>query len=241
MNTLVLVTGACAGGWSWRKLAPLLRAAGHDVHTPTLTGLGERVHLARPDIDLDTHATDLANVLAFEELRGATLVGWSYGGAVITAVAERAPERLAQLIYLDAPVPADGQSFYDALPTGAALLAAHRAAGEAAGVPGFWPVPEEYLRSLLPDAADRDWLLAKMVPHPIATLTQPVRLRNPAAARLPRAYVDCTEDWDPGEPEPAYLARVRAEPGWRYRMLPANHLAPVTAPRATADLLLSLL
>src|SRR5215212_9811239 len=102
--TFVLVPGGWCGGWIWKKLSPLLRAAGHDVYTPTPTGLGERAHLARPDVDLDTHILDVVNVVVFEDLRDVILLGWSYGGMVITGVADRAAERLAQLIYFDAAV-----------------------------------------------------------------------------------------------------------------------------------------
>ena len=105
MATFVLVHGGWAGGWQWREVASLLRAAGHDVFTPTLTGLGERVHLASPDVGLDTHIQDILMVLEYEELRDVILVGYSYSGMVITGVAERAPERLAHLVYLDAYVP----------------------------------------------------------------------------------------------------------------------------------------
>src|SRR5688500_20382835 len=107
MATFVLVPGGWSGGWAWNKLTPYMRAAGHDVYTPTPTGLGERVHLAHPDIDLDTHITDVVNVLAFEDLRDVILLGWSYGGMVISGVADRAAERLAQLVYFDAVVPTD--------------------------------------------------------------------------------------------------------------------------------------
>ena len=238
MATFVLVAGACSGGWVWKKLAPLLRAAGHEVSTPTLTGLGERVHLGHPDIDLDTHITDIVNVLAFDDLQDVILIGWSYGGMVITGVADRVPERLAQVVYLDADVPEDGQTSYDVEANGEELLAADLAASEAAGTPGYWPVPVEYVRAQVADEADRVWLLAKMVPHPLATFAQPVHLRNPITVL--RAYVYCTEDRDPGGSEPAYLGRARSEPGWRYRELAANHMAPVTAPRETAELLLSL-
>ena len=137
MATFVLVHGAWAGAWIWKKIIPLLRAAGHDVHATTATGLGDRVHLADPAIDLDTHITDVVNVLEFEELTDVTLVGWSYGGMIITGVAERVPERLAQLVYLDADVPADGENSYDAELYSEEVRAADRAAAEAAGMPGF--------------------------------------------------------------------------------------------------------
>ena len=135
MATFVLVPGGWSGGWIWKKLSPLLRATGHDVYTPTPTGLGERVHLAHSNVNLDTHITDMVNVLIFEDMRDVILLGWSYGGMVIAGVADRAAERLAQLIYFDAVVPVSGQSEYDADPNVAGRHAAERAA-EAAGTPG---------------------------------------------------------------------------------------------------------
>ena len=137
MATFVLVHGAWAGSWVWKKIIPLLRAAGHDVYATTATGLGDRVHLAGPAVDLDTHITDVVNLLEFEELTEVTLVGWSYGGMIITGVAERVPERLAGLVYLDAFVPADGENSYDAERSAEDVRAADRAAAEAAGMPGF--------------------------------------------------------------------------------------------------------
>ncbi len=107
--TFVLVHPAWFGGWCWGKVTPLLRDRGHDVYTPTLTGLGERAHLANPEISLATHIEDVVNVLEFEDLQRVILVGNSSGGMVITGVADRVPERLAQVVYLDAFVPEDGQ------------------------------------------------------------------------------------------------------------------------------------
>jgi pimeloyl-ACP methyl ester carboxylesterase len=241
MATFVLVHGAWAGGWVWRKIIPLLRAAGHDVYATTATGLGDRVHLAGPAVDLDTYITDVVNVLAFEELTGVTLVGWSYGGMIITGVADRVPERLAALVYLDAAVPADGQDSYDAEPSPAEARATDRAAAEAAGMPGFLPVAPyaDWLGSMMPDPHDRAWVFAKLVPQPLATCTQPIRLGNPAAAAVPRVFVFCTEGkGDAGDDQT--VARVRSAPGWQYRELAGNHLAPINAPQATAEVLLSL-
>jgi pimeloyl-ACP methyl ester carboxylesterase len=157
MAAIVLVHGAWAGAWIWKKIIPLLRAAGHDVHATTATGLGDRVHLADPATDLDTHITDVANVLEFEELTDVTLVGWSYGGMIITGVAERVPERLAQLVYLDANVPADGENSYDAELYSEEARAADRDAAEGAGMPGFLVIDPyvEWIRSLTPDPADQ--------------------------------------------------------------------------------------
>ena len=240
MATFVLVTGTHVGGWSWKKVTPLLRAAGHEVFTPTLTGLGERVHLATPDVDLDTHVTDIVNVLEYEDLRDVTLVGYSYGATVIAGVAERAPERLARLVFGDGAVPTDGQSAYDAGEASEAHRAAEWAAADAAGTPGYAPVPADRVAALIADEADRAWVIAKMTPHPLATLTQPLRLGNPAATTLPRAFIYCPEGKIAGGPMERLAARLRADPGWRYREVAANHAAPWTAPRTLAEAFLSL-
>jgi pimeloyl-ACP methyl ester carboxylesterase len=116
MATFVIVHGAWSGGHAWRWVRPLLRSAGHEVFTPALTGLGERSHLASAQVDLETHVRDVIAVLEYEDLREVVLVGHSYGGMVISGVADRVPERLALLVYLDAEVPMDGQSELDLLP-----------------------------------------------------------------------------------------------------------------------------
>jgi pimeloyl-ACP methyl ester carboxylesterase len=195
--------------------------------------------LAHANVDLNTHITDVVNVLVFDDLHDVALLGWSYGGMVITGVADRVPERLAQLIYFDAVVPEDGQSEYDADPNVAGRHTAEREA-EAAGTPGFQPVPVDYLRARVTEEDDLAWLLAKMVPHPIKTFAQQIQLGNPAADSISRTFVFCTEGKEPGFQTIQTAKRLQADPGWRYRELAANHMAPVTAPRETADLLLSL-
>lgn len=110
MATFVLVQGAFVGGWCWRWVASELRSTGHEVHAPTLTGLGERLHLASPRVDLDTHIEDVANVLRYEDLAGVVLVGWSYGGMAVAGAADRVPERVTHLVYLDSDVPRDGDT-----------------------------------------------------------------------------------------------------------------------------------
>jgi pimeloyl-ACP methyl ester carboxylesterase len=243
MATFVLVHGAWGGGWVWKKVIPLLRTAGHDVHASTGTGLGDRVLLAGPAVNLDTHITDVVNLLQFEGLTEVILVGWSYGGMIITGVAERVPERLARLVYLDALVPADGENSYDAEHSSEGVRAADRAAAEAAGMPGFLVVEPyaDWLASLTLDPADRDWLLAKLVPQPLATYTQPIRLGNPAAAEVPRTFVSCTEGKEAGDVFAHTASQLRSDPGWHYRELTNNHLAPINAPQATAEVLLSLI
>ena len=119
MAVFVVAHGAWSAAWAWKKMRPLLRAAGHEIWTPTYTGLGERGHLASPAVDLDTHIRDVVGVLEMEDLRDIILIGHSYGGMVATGVADRARERIAQLVYLDAFVPQDGQSLFDLQPAAA--------------------------------------------------------------------------------------------------------------------------
>jgi pimeloyl-ACP methyl ester carboxylesterase len=237
MTTLVLVPGAWSGRWIWQWLAPHLRDAGHTLHPIALSGLGERVDLAHPGITLDTHITDVVTALEFADLRDVVLVGHSYAGMVIAGVADRVPERLAQVIYLDATVPEDGQSSYDAWPEEAGLEADERQRAEEAGTPGFLPPPLGWIEEAVADEAVRAVMLARMTPHPLATFTQPIRLSNPDAARVPRAFLFCTIT---SESEPPFLARVRSDPAWHYAEIPFEHLAPVTAPRETAEALLAL-
>ena len=118
MATFLVCHGAWLAGWAWKKVRPLLRAAGHEVFTPTYTGLGERAHHASPAVDLEMHIADALAVIEFEALEDITLVGHSYGGMVATGVADRVPERIRQLVYLDAFVPGHGQSLLDLLPPG---------------------------------------------------------------------------------------------------------------------------
>lgn len=235
MATFVIVHGAWSGAHAWRRVRPGLRAAGHDVFTPALTGLGERAHLARPDVNLDTHVQDVVNVLEYEDLREVHLVGHSYGGVVITAAAEHVVDRLVQLVYLDAEVPQDGQSEYDLTPAEerAAYEQAVRTKGDGWRIPP--PVPERLPDDLPPDIR---WTLSRMVPQPVQTFTQPARLTG-AASRVGRTYISCTEG-KAGQPVPAYVQAARTEPGWRFRELEAGHAAHVTAPDALVELLLEL-
>jgi pimeloyl-ACP methyl ester carboxylesterase len=233
--TFVLVHGAWHGGWCWRKVVPLLRAGGHAVHTPTLTGLGERAHLATREVGLDTHVQDLLNVLLFEDLREVVLVGHSYGGLVIAGTAEQAPERLAHLVYLDALVADDGQSCLDLLGPAARapLEEVVRSGGEG------WRLPIDVEPTLdsygVVDPAERRWMAERLVPHPWKTLTDRLRLPIGHGGALPRTFVDCPR----GRAGPSGGAeRARSEPGWRSRQIDTGHDAMVTAPRELVELLL---
>lgn len=234
MTTYVLIHGAWHGGWCWQRVARLIRATGHEVFTPTLTGLGERAHLLNPAIDLNTHVQDVVGGLEYEGLQGVVLVGHSYGGMVITAVAEQAAERLAQLVYLDAFVPQDGQAMVDLMsPEGRSrLLERTRTEGEEWKVSSF---PAQAFGITAAD--DLQWVSARLGPQPLKTFTQPVKLTSPAARALPRTYIYCMQP--PMGPFGPFAERAKAE-GWRYRELATGHDAMITKPKELVDLLLEL-
>jgi pimeloyl-ACP methyl ester carboxylesterase len=234
MATFVLVHGAWHGGWCWQRAAPLLRAAGHEVVTPTLTGLGERSHLAYPTIDLSTHVQDLIATLEYDDLRDVILVGHSYGAVVITATAEQAADRIAQLVLLDGPIADDGQAVRDLLGPGAWADFQARAAREGDG----WRIPPNSPAALgITDEVDAHWVAARLTPQPIKTFEQPVHLASAAARALARAYIFCAPP-RPGSILNQFAARARAA-GWRYHELTTGHDAMVTQPRELAAALLA--
>jgi len=179
MSTFVLVPGGWHGGWCYKRVAERLRAKGHVVYTPTNTGLGERSHLYNRDINLETHITDILNVIKWEELDDFVLVGHSYGGMIITGVADRIPEKVRRLVYLDAFVPKDGKCQLDYLPE--ELVSGMRA--DAAVLDnGIRPIPAEAFHVNEKDAA---WVNSMCKLQPIHTFDQPLkqtggiaRLRN---------------------------------------------------------------
>jgi pimeloyl-ACP methyl ester carboxylesterase len=241
--TFVLVHPAWHGAWYWKKVTPLLRANGYEVYTPTLTGLGELAHLARPEVGLQTHIEDVVNVLEYGDLRNVILVGNSSGGMVITGVAERAPERIAQVIYLDAFVPGDGQSLVDLLPPERKHAFEEFAKSEGKGwlVPRFAPLPWEHIvRKMwgVNDDADVRWMLARLVPTPLGHFTEPVRRTNPASDKLVRTYVRCLQFKHPGFDQ--HSAMAQRAPNWRYREMAAPHLPPITHPRELTEILVQL-
>jgi pimeloyl-ACP methyl ester carboxylesterase len=239
--TFVLVHPAWTGGWCWKKVIPFLRAEGYNVYTPTLTGLGERAHLANPMIGLETHVQDVVRHLEYEDLSRVILVGHSNGGTLITAVADRVPARLAHLVYLDAFVPDDGQATIDLVPPNVQQELKSRVAAEGYGwlLPSLRPISwDEMVRDVwrVTDEADRRWMVARFCPTPFKTFTDPVRRRNPDAEKLPHTYIRCRQ-----HPSPAfdrYAEMARRTQGWRYRELDAAHLPFVTVPRELAVLLL---
>ena len=224
MANVVIVHGMWSGGWYFRPVARQLRAAGHEVYSPTLTGVGERVHLGTPTTDLVTHVTDIVNVLEYEDLRDVVLVGYSYGGVVITVVADRVPQRVGQLVYLDAWVPKNGEALADLVPE-----AASRFAEIARETGDGWRVP-------------RDPPALRRTPHPLRSLLQPAVLENESATmKIPRTYVRFTRNSLYHAPVMATTAREARAAGWRVKELDADHNAPETHPRELAELLLDLL
>lgn len=234
--TFVLVHGAWHGGWCWVRVVDLLRGAGHRVYTPTLTGLGERVHLAHPGIDLTLHVQDVLSLLATEELTRVILVGHSYGGMVITAVASRAASRLSNLVYLDAFVPADGQALLDLVPPEAAagMRAVARERGDGWRIP---PFSAESLRDRygLTNPKDRAWVLRHLVPQPLRTFEQPVEAGG--AERLRRTYIYCCKPSLGGFDQ---FVRFKGQSSWRFHELRTGHDAMVAAPREVARILLDM-
>lgn len=230
--TFVLVHGAWHGGWVWRRVTDILRAQGHAVTTPTLTGLGERAHLLTKSVDTSVFVEDIANHILFEDLTDVVLVGHSYSGQVTTGVADKMPERLRSLIYLDALHPNDGESWASLMPDGVVEARIKEAEAFSGGL--SMPVPE------LPNFGverpeDLAWLKAKLTPHPLASLTDVIHLKHPTGAGRPCAFIACTS--------PAYPPAVPAQEKARKRSWPilevaTGHDAMVINPQVTAARLL---
>jgi pimeloyl-ACP methyl ester carboxylesterase len=226
MSIFLLVPGAWLGGWCWRYVASDLRAAGHTVIPATLTGLGERAHLLSRDIDLGTHISDIVGLFEYRDLHDVVLVGHSYGGTVITEVAERVPDRVRRLVYLDASVPRDGESNDDVIgPTMAAQLRASAMSdGDGWNVP-----PAPYVIERLSEHPLRDWAAARLKPHPLRPFAEPVRLNSPEAAALPRAFVQTTQS----DLYRGLIARAR-DMSWYCKEIGGGHYAMITEPKAVA-------
>ena len=227
-TTILVCHGAWGGGWSWKKMHPLMQAAGFRLVTPTYTGLGERAHLANPAIDLETHIQDILNVIKYEDLGDIALLGHSYGGMVATAVADRARDRVAQLIYLDAFVPRDGQSLFDLNEAGRQPMREAATSGDGWRVPPN-PTPPDTT------AADLEWLTPRRADMPIKCFETKLRLHNGEPA-MPRSYIYATRT-TPADTFGQFARRAKSEPGWRYFEIDASHSPGVTAPEALTALL----
>jgi pimeloyl-ACP methyl ester carboxylesterase len=229
MATFVVSHGAWSAGWAWKKMRPLMAARGHILFTPTLTGIGERSHLAHPGIDLDTHIADILGVLKYEDLNGVNLIGHSYSGMVATGVADRACDRVAQVIYLDAFVPRDGESAFDVLPES---TRAQRQAGASQSVEG-WRIPPGPMPPDTP-ADDRAWCEPLRVPQPVKTFEQKLKLQN-GPLTLPRQYIYCTRN-PPDDRFRVFYERAKRD-GWGTHEIDASHNPHITCPDVLANLL----
>jgi pimeloyl-ACP methyl ester carboxylesterase len=224
MATFVVAHGAWGAGWVWKKMHPLIAARGHRLITPTLTGLGERGHLARADIDLETHIADILGVLTFEDLSGINLIGHSYGGMVATGVADRARARIAKLIYLDAFAPNDGDSVMSVIPE--ASRAHRKPTADGMIPPG--PMPPDT------SAADRAWCEPLRLPQPGKTFEQKLKLHGGPLA-LSRHYIYCSRHPPDDRFRQFYDRAQRA--GWGHDAIDASHNPHITCPEVLADLL----
>lgn len=235
-TTFVLVHGAWHGGWCWSRVAERLRSDGHLVHTPTLSGLGERCHLLSPQLNLDTHIQDVVNVLEFEELENVVLVGHSYGGIIISGVADRAPDRLRQLVFLDSLLLESGKSLFSDFPQAVVQqrLQAIWETGAGVGAPAAIPPSAFGVK----DPADAAWVKRRMTPQPVGTYLQPLLLKAPIGNGLHKTYIDCTVDPIPTL-EPS-KARVRADSSWHVRTAAWGHDAMVVAPEPLSAMLVQL-
>jgi pimeloyl-ACP methyl ester carboxylesterase len=249
-NTYVLVAGAWLGGWAWHWVASTLRANQHAVFPATLTGLGERVHLARPDVDLETHIQDVVNLITYEDLSEVVLVGHSYAAIVVTGVADRVPERLRGLVYCDAAPLVNGQRFVDLMgsPEGEAQL---REVVDRAGdgwrfpFPGFPALGNDASVRGLGDA-EQALMQARAVAQPFATYTQPLRLsRPPGPVPYQRIIIQCDDarQFVPyirqalAAGDPTY--KILDEPDWRFVELDTGHWPMLSEPERLAQLLMN--
>jgi pimeloyl-ACP methyl ester carboxylesterase len=225
--TIVIVHGAWGGSWGWRGMESLLEGMGHKVYRPSLTGQGERFHLASPEIDLGVHIDDVVNVIEFEELEDIILLGHSYGGMVVTGVAERLPERIRHLVYLDAFVPFDGESLVTSQGKTMTEFMTDWATKGALNNPGFVTQP---------NVPPPDSPAPRIVPQPIGTFTEPIHLFGDPGNGLPASYIHTREAPGAEDGFDRYADRAR-ELGWTMYEMIADHLPQRSKPKELAELL----
>jgi pimeloyl-ACP methyl ester carboxylesterase len=226
----VLVHGAWHGGWCWQRVADRLRGAGHVVFTPTLTGLGERSHLLQAGIDLKTHIADVVNVMKWEQLTDVVLCGHSYGGMVISGVAEQIAPTIRSIVFLDAFVPRDGDSPQNL--TGPAVQEAIRAALQRGDI----GIPPRSAEAFGVNAADRGWVDSLCVPQPIATFTGKIALTGARDRITRKSYIRAASYANPGFDRA--LAAARSDPSWRTYEVACGHDVMVDAPDRLTEILL---
>ncbi|MEX2035357.1 MAG: alpha/beta fold hydrolase [Xanthobacteraceae bacterium] len=229
-HTFVLVHGAWHGGWCWRRVSDCLEQGGHKVFTPTLTGLGERSHLLRAGIDVSTHIADVVNVLKWERLSDVVLCGHSYGGLVVSGVAEQMAEKIGSIVFLDAFLPENGDSMAEL--TSQAVRDQLTSASER----GELGVPARSAAAFLVNEKDQAWVDSLCVPQPIGTMTEKLKLSGARERIGKKAYIRAAAYPNPGF-DKAY-ARVKADRAWRSYEVPCGHDVMVDMPQRLAEILL---
>jgi pimeloyl-ACP methyl ester carboxylesterase len=229
-KTFVLVHGAWHGAWCWRRVADMLEAKGHKVFVPTLTGLGDKSHLVDAKTNLTTHITDVVNLIKWEDLKAIVLVGHSYGGYVITGVAELLSDNITSIVFLDAFVPENGES----LAAGASqpvkdALANAKAKGEIT----LTPVPASVFRV---NEQDRAWVDAKCTPQPIATMEETIKVTGARDKIAKKSYIRAKGY--PSIPFDAMQAKYKANAAWKSYEMTAGHDAMVDQPKELTDILI---
>jgi pimeloyl-ACP methyl ester carboxylesterase len=232
MSTFVLVHGAWHGSWCWKRVRKALQAQRHEVFTPTLTGIGERSHLLSPEVNLATHIDDVVNLVRWEELSDVVLCGHSYGGCVISGVADRIPDSIGKLVYLDAFVLQDGESAHDTLPSAQRDLQLEltRHHGEGWRVP---PIPAEVFAV---NATDIEWVNRQCTMQSLATFQQAIKLKGAGAAK-PATFILATGWAD--TPFPFFYERAKSR-GWKTLSVPCGHDVMLDRPEELTGLLLDL-
>lgn len=231
-QTYVLVHGAYHGGWCWAQTADRLRDAGHRVFTPTLTGMGERAHLLSIRPKLETWIEDIAQVFRYEDVSDAILVGHSFAGSIVSAMADRMPQYLRRIVYLDAMLLQSGQSPKDVSPPG--VIETYQARARDAGGLAVPPNPPEHYGVTDPRMAA--WFRTKLTPHPIQTYLDRLELTHPLGNSVPATYIACSAPFF--QTTRASRGLARAMPGWVYLEIPTAHNAMTLAPDLLADMLL---
>jgi len=216
MSVYVLVHGAWGGSWCWKEIRRALQARGHEVYTPTLTGVGERSHLLSQQVDLNTHISDVVNLIRWEDLSEVVLCGHSYGGCVVTGAADRVADRISALVYVDAFVPDNGQSLHDTLPADQrdAQVKGALTRGDGWKVP---PIPAEIFNVNL---RDRDWVNQQRTPQSLATFQQPLQLTG-AIERIKNITYILATGWE-HSPFPQFYEKAKAK-GWKTLTIDCGH------------------
>lgn len=233
-KTYVLVHGAYHGGWCWKPVITRLRALGHQVYAPTLTGLGERSHLMAIRPTLETFIEDVAQMIRYEDLADVVLVGHSFAGSVVSALADRMPDKLSHLVYLDAQVLRSGEAPADTAPP--AAIETYKQRAQASGFVSIPPGPLENFGITDPEMAE--WVGARVTPHPYQTYFDPLVLRHRLGNGLPATYIAVS---NPFFPNTAHSRKVaREQPGWAYLEIPTAHDAMLLMPEELARMLADL-